>query len=99
LPKGNCFRKRKRPLSIGRATGVRPNVTPVGSAKNYLETETLEIRTVTVSLNKLDSVPTVQIKTDELTLLVTLMLDTESDPDIIKENIIPKDLILNSIFF
>ncbi|KYN27350.1 hypothetical protein ALC57_03267, partial [Trachymyrmex cornetzi] len=58
----------------------------VGCNKNALE-----IRPVTVTLNKHSRVSTVQVNFCESTPHITFMLDTGSGLNIIKENFLPKD--------
>ena len=55
----------------------------------------LTARQVTINLDKHSRVPTVQVNFCELIPQITLMLDTGSGPNIIKEHFVPSDKIIN----
>ncbi|KAL6256629.1 hypothetical protein P5V15_012741 [Pogonomyrmex californicus] len=64
--------------------------TPFENSRVQVDKNAPEIRSVTVNLDKHNRVPTVQVKIRNITDDVTLMLDTGSGPNIIKENLIPE---------
>ncbi|EGI68796.1 hypothetical protein G5I_02511 [Acromyrmex echinatior] len=61
--------------------------------KRAIRQNALEIRPVTVNLDKHSRMPTIQVNFRESTPPIAFMLDTDSGPNIIKENFVPKDSI------
>ena len=62
------------------------------TTKNLIGKNAEEVQLVTVNFNKHSRVPTIQIKLCESTPYITFMLDTDSGPNIIKENFISRDI-------
>lgn len=79
----------------GCATGGRADFTPVNIPRNQTGHQIIDIRPVTVNLDKHSRVPTVQAHINEIPSLITFLLDTGSDPNIIKENFVPKTTSIN----
>jgi len=51
--------------------------------------------TACVNLDKQGRVPTVRVNTDNISTPITFMLDTESGPNLIKENFIHEKININ----
>ncbi|KAL6255671.1 hypothetical protein P5V15_012916 [Pogonomyrmex californicus] len=83
------------PLEIGCAKGAQTSYTPFENSRVQVDKNAPEIRPVTVNLDKHSRVPTVQVEIRNITDDVTLMPDTSSRPNIIKENLIPEDEKIN----
>jgi len=65
----------------------------VDFTKNLVGKNAAEVQSV--NFNKHSRVPTIQIKLCEFTLYITFMLNTDSRPNIIKENFISRDITVD----